>query len=302
MVSRERLRLVAEHVVRLMSERRVWVVAQLLLASGLVFVALRLRSIWRDSHIELSKVGWGWLGGSLALAISAVLASAFIWLEILRLLGVTPRPSWATVYLRGQLGKYVPGSVWQYASRGALATNRGIPLRVVAKSFPIELSATVLAAAAFSILLVGWWGAVAVIAVVAAAAGATSALHSRIAARAASKAVLLYVGTWVLIGGSFWMAARGLVQIPAGQLPVYMGGFASAWIVGLVAIYAPTGIGVREAVLVAILRSRVGTEAALVVALGSRIVFMLADLVAASLSVLTIRGSDRTPAEQVERA
>jgi uncharacterized membrane protein YbhN (UPF0104 family) len=302
MVSRERLRRVAALGVRLANERRVRIAAQLLLAAGLVFVALRLRSTWHESHIELSRVGWGWLIGSLALAVSAVFASAFIWLEILRLLGVTPRPSWAAVYLRGQLGKYVPGSVWQYASRGALATSRGIPLRAVAKSFPIELSATVYAAAVFSMLLLGVWGAVGVAALVAAAPAASAVLHARGGVRAAGRAVPLYAGTWVAIGVSFWMAARGLVHTPIGQLPVYAGAFAVAWIVGLFAIYAPGGIGVREALLIAILRSRIGTEDALLVAATSRVVFTLADLMAAGLSLLTMRGSGRTPMEQVGRA
>lgn len=293
-MSRERLRRVAALGVRLANERRIRFVAHLLLVAGLVFVALRLRSVWHDSHIELAHIGWGWLAGSLALAVSAVLASGFIWLEILRLLGATPRPSWAAVYFQGQLGKYIPGSLWQYASRGALANTRGIPLRPVATSFPIELAAIVYAAAAFSLLLVGWWGAVGVICLLAAAPAVTTLVRARVGVRAAGKAALLYAATWLLIGISFWMAARGLVRIPFANLPVYAGAFAAAWIVGLIAIYAPGGIGVREALLVAILGPRIGTADAVLVAAASRVVFALADLIAAGLSIVSLGRSGPT--------
>ena len=289
MVSRERLRRVAALGVRLANERRVRIAAQLLLAAGLVFVALRLRSIWHDSHISLSHVGWGWLAGSLALAVSAVVASGFIWLEILRRLGASARPSSASIYLQSQLGKYVPGSFWQYASRGMLASSRGIPLGVVLRSLPIELSSTAFVAGAFSMLLLGWWGLIGVAAVVTAASPLTAAVRSPVAVRIAAKTAVLYAGTWVLICVSFWMAAHALVQVSATQLPVYGGAFAVAWIVGLVAIYAPGGIGVREALLVAILGPRIGTAEAVLVAAASRVVFTAADLIAAGLSVGWLR-------------
>ena len=61
-VSREQLEHLAVRSAELATARRVRIVAQLLLAAGLVFVLLRLRSIWRDSNIDLGRVGWGWLG------------------------------------------------------------------------------------------------------------------------------------------------------------------------------------------------------------------------------------------------
>jgi glycosyltransferase 2 family protein len=292
MVSRERLRRVVALGVKLANKRRVRIAAQLLLAAGLVFVVLRLRSIWHDSHLSWSHIGWGWLAGSLALAVSAVVASAFIWVEILRLLGASPRPSSAAIYLQSQLGKYVPGSLWQYASRSTLATSRGIPLGVVLRSLPIELSSTAFVAAAFSMLLLGWWGLIGVATVVAVASQLASTVRLPLAVRIAAKTTALYAGTWVLISFSFWMAARALVDVSAARLPVYGGAFAVAWIVGLVAIYAPGGIGVREVLLVAILRPRIGTADAVLVATASRVVFTAADLLAAGLSVGLVRGGD----------
>jgi glycosyltransferase 2 family protein len=292
---RDLLRRGAEAGLELANARRVRIAAQLLLVAGLVFVGLRLRSFWHDSHIQLAHVGWGWLAGALVLAIASVVASSFIWLEILKLLGIATRPSWTAAYLQGQLAKYVPGSVWQYASRGVLATGRGVPLRVAMRSVPIELSATAYVAAACSMLLVGWWGA---LGVMAALAGATVATASRKhPVRTAGRVAPLYAGAWALTGASFWMIARSFVPISAGEFPVYAGAFAAAWLVGLVAIYAPGGIGVREALLVAILGPRIGTADAVLVAAASRVVFTLGDLAAAGLSLLTRRRAHRPAAK-----
>src|SRR2546421_11838895 len=100
MVSRQQLERFAVKGAELANARRVRIAAQLLLAAGLVFVLLRLRSIWHDSHIDTAHIGWGWLVGAFALGACSVVASAFIWLEILRGLGVVLRPRWAGIYLQ----------------------------------------------------------------------------------------------------------------------------------------------------------------------------------------------------------
>jgi glycosyltransferase 2 family protein len=273
------------------TERRVRFAVQLLLAAGLVFVLLRIRSIWRTSHVDLAHVQWGWLGGAISLALCAAAGSAFIWLAILRRLGVATRPAWAGIFLQAQLGKYVPGALWQYAGRSALAQTQGVPLRVVARTLPIELIASAYAGAAFSILLVGWWGVVGVIAAISAAQLLAARVPSRwVVVRTSAEMTVPYAAvTWPLIVASFWMTARAFIDVPVGDLAVYAGAFAAAWIVGLIAIYAPGGLGVREAILVALLHGRIGSADALVIALASRGVFTLADLVAAGAGVLTLR-------------
>lgn len=305
MVSRQQLEQLAVRGAELATARRVRIVAQLLLAIGLVFVALRLRSIWHDSSIDLGRVGWAWLVGALLLGAAAVVASAFIWLEILRGLGATSRPRWAGIFLQAQLGKYVPGSVWQYAGRGALASAHGLPLRLVAKSLPIELGASTYAAAAFSILLLGWWGVAGVVALLGAAPLAGSLLRrDRVVLRTASRATVLYAATWPLIGVSFWMTARPFIHVPAGDLPVYTGAFAAAWIVGLLAIYAPGGLGVREAILVLLLRDKIGSADALLIAAASRGVFTLVDLSAAGVAFVALgrRPDSTVPRDNLQEA
>src|ERR1700757_4295307 len=119
MVSRERLYRLGATFAERATTRRVRVVAQLLLVVALVFVVLRVRSLWHGSHIELAKVDWGALVASFALAAIGTTATGLIWLVILRGLGVRTHLRYAGIFFQAQLGKYIPGSVWQYAGRAA---------------------------------------------------------------------------------------------------------------------------------------------------------------------------------------
>ena len=276
--------------------RRVQIAAQLLLAGGLIFVLLRLHSIWSDSHVSLARVHWLWLAGAFALTASSVGASGFIWLVILRALGVPTRSRWAGMFFQAQLGKYIPGGLWQYAGRSALARAYGIPMRAVATSLPIELAATACGGVAFCSLLLGWVGLIGVFVFLGVALLADAATRSRRAAlHAGARASVLYGAVvWPLLSVGFWMTAHGFGRASAADLPTYLGAFSAAWVVGLVAIYAPGGLGVREAVLVALLRGKIGSADALVVALASRAILTLVDLAAAGAGFTALRRGGRS--------
>ena len=290
MVSRERLLRLGATVVEHATTKRVRAVAQLLLLAAIVFVALRVRSIWHGSHIELSRVDWGALAGALVLGAAGTAAGAPIWLAILEALGVRTQRRWMGLFFQAQLGKYIPGSVWQYAGRAAIARTSGIPVRPVGVSLPIEFVASSAAGGSMAAFLLGWWGAVVVGAVaVLLAASERLSRCQRPTVLATVRAALLYLPSWVLLGASFWLCARGLLGVPVDDLAFYIGAFAVAFLAGLVAVYAPGGLGVREAVLVALLSSRIGAANALVVAAASRLVLILADVALAGTATAALR-------------
>jgi glycosyltransferase 2 family protein len=292
MVSRERFyrfgATFAEHA----TTRRVRVLAQLLLLVAIVFVVLRVRSLWHGGNIELANVEWGALAGSFALAVAGMAASGLIWLVILDALGTRPELRWAGLFFKAQLAKYIPGSIWQYAGRAAGARAYGIPVRPVGISLPIEFAATAVAAGSTAGFLLGWWGALILAAVVVALITGLVVARKRPATLATIRATLLYVPVWLAVGASFWLCARGLLTVPAHDAAFYTAAFAVAWLAGLVAVYAPGGLGVREAVLVALLSSRTGAADALVLAAASRLMLVLADVVLAGVALAAMR-SDR---------
>jgi uncharacterized membrane protein YbhN (UPF0104 family) len=106
-------------------------------------------------------------------------------------------------------------------------------------------------------------------------------------------ATLLYLPVWLLLGASFWLCARGLLGVPAADVTVYMAAFAIAWLAGLLAVYAPGGLGVREAVLVALLSGRIGAGNALVVAAASRLILILVDVLFAGIATAAMRRGPR---------
>lgn len=290
----------------LATDRRVRRMAQLLLLIGLVSVLLRLRGIWHDSRFSLAHVSWPLLLAAALLSALGVASTGAVWLSILRQFGVRTERWFAGIFFQAQLSKYIPGSVWQYAGRATVSRAHGLPGRAVALSLPIELLVSLLAAGLASLLLLGTWGAAAAAAVFAglvlcAAAPAERAvvrvLHRLIpgrqpeaVVRASIRAIGSYGGIWFVLGFGFWLTARALFGVPLGDFPTYFGAFAAAWVLGLIAVYAPGGIGVREALLVALLRGKLGAADALVLAAVSRAVLTVVDVAAAGVGVLLVRG------------
>jgi len=270
--------------------KRARMIAQVLLLAAIVFALLRARSLWHGSHVELAQVEWPALAGSLTLAAVGTLAAGWIWVAILDVLGVPPQRRTAAIFFQSQLAKYIPGSVWQYAGRAALSNAQGIPLRPVAVSLPVEFTASALAGGSMAAFLLGWWGA----AVIGLLAGVLFLMEQlvpsrRPAVRATVRATLLYLPVWLVLGMSFWLCARGLLDIPAQDVAIYVGAFAIAFLAGLMAVYAPGGLGVREAVLVALLAHRIGAGNALVVAAASRLMFIVVDVVLAGVATAALR-------------
>jgi hypothetical protein len=308
MTWRERLLGFGTSAAAIANAPRVRRVAQLLLVAGLVFVLVRVRTIWHESHVDLGRVGWGSLVVAAALAACGLTSSALIWLGILRGLGVATRTRWIGVFFQAQLGKYIPGSVWQYAGRTALARANGIPVREATISLPLEFAGSMLGAVILTLLVFGWWASVVLPVVV---LGASIALRTRRrrgevargpwgrGARVTLWATPLYVVAWPLSGISFWFVGRAVVGARFEDLPLYAGAFAAAWAVGVIALYAPGGLGVREAVLVAILRSKIGSADALVLAAASRAILAAVDLGLAATGLLLVRGESGRPSPDV---
>jgi glycosyltransferase 2 family protein len=316
MVSRERLRRRETMALR---------VGGRLLAAGLVIgIGLRLWQLWRRQPVDLGKLDAGVFVVAVLASATAVAAYGLVWPYILRRLGTDAPFSWVALFFKSQLGKYLPGSVWQYAGRVALTRGRGVPTQRVLVSVIAEVTFSAIAAGLVGLLVLGsatggiaCGGIVALGLVVLASRRRLSAVSGRLAAqlpsrthldreslvaaiRAAPQVAGLYVLVWVIYGLAFWLTGRALFDVPASQLPRYVGVFALGWLVGLVAVFAPGGIGVREAVIVALLRSRLGEANAIVLAAASRIVLTGVDLSAgaASLSVPAfLRRQGASPAQ-----
>jgi glycosyltransferase 2 family protein len=304
MVSRERLlSLGATFAERAYAARErpvVRVLGRLLAVALVVLLALRLWQLWRRDPVDFGRLD-GWVFAAAVVAsVAAVSAYGFVWPYLLRRLGTPASLSWITLFFKSQLGKYLPGSVWQYAGRVGLARGRDVPIQRALVSVFAEIAYSAVAAAAASSLILGWIAAAGVFLGLAALLVLAFAVRGRVtslrgagrldrqnvlaALRAGPVAVVLYLLVWGMYGIAFWATGRALFAVPASDIPRYIGVFALAWLAGLVAFFAPGGIGVREAVIAALLTGRLGQADAIVLAATSRIVLSGIDLVAGAAS------------------
>jgi hypothetical protein len=316
MVSRERLlslgATVAERTRAAIERPAVRLLGRLFALGLLVLLALRLWQLWRRDPVDFGTVDGGVFAAAVVASVAAVSAYGLVWIFLLRRLGTQAPLSWMTLFFKSQLAKYLPGSVWQYAGRVGLAHGRGVTVQRALVSVAAEIGYSALSAAAAASLILGSIAAAGVFVGLAVLLplgmrlvrpglveeGAYLDRQSVSAAlRAAPAAVGLYLVVWALYGLAFWTTGRALFAIPFSDLPQYIGVFALAWLAGLVAFFAPGGIGVREAVIAALLAARLGQADAIVLAATSRIILSAVDLVAgaASFGLPALRRRDTRP-------
>jgi hypothetical protein len=290
---------------------------------GLLVFALVVLSLvrgWDDVRTTLSRIAPYELALSEMLVLVGLGASVLTWRVALRELGALVGVRAASkIYLLGQLGKYLPGSVWALAAQMELARNAGVPRMKGFAASVVAIGVNVVTGLAIGLLVVpsvvtgGAWRTIVLVVLLGACAAALSPpvltrlvdFGLRLVRRPAVERAISWQGilaasgwsvvSWVSYGTSVWVLAVA-VGAPAGEsLPLCLGGMALAMTVGFLVVVAPSGIGVREAVIVASLSPVLDRSEALAVALLARLVFTVADLVAAAVVVpVRVRASGAT--------
>jgi uncharacterized membrane protein YbhN (UPF0104 family) len=93
---------------------------------------------------------------------------------------------------------------------------------------------------------------------------------------------------WASNGFMTYVLLRQFAGHSTGAVLLSIGGFTLSWVAGFVAVFAPAGAGVREAVMVAALSSRTTAAAALTIALVTRALAVLCDAVTGAGAVALI--------------
>ncbi|MEY9925405.1 hypothetical protein ABH926_000025 [Catenulispora sp. GP43] len=241
-------------------------------------------------------------------ALASVVAMMLAWRGLLGSLGspLRLRPA-ARIFFTSQLGKYLPGSVWPVVAQMQLGRAYRIPRARSAAAAALAMlvslsSALVLAAATLPLGggtdAAGYRWAFAVVPLL------LAGLHPKVAnpalrtlfrltrrpaiepltARTIAETAARSVVGWLLAGLHIWVLAVALGATPGRTLLLAIGGYAFAWSVGFIIVFAPAGAGVRELILVAALQPVLDPGKATVVALASRLVTIVADLVAAAVT------------------
>lgn len=294
---------------RIMGLARNPIVRWVFLVAALGLAAWAVARDWDAIQAALIGIGWPLAMAATALSFLYVLASMESWRAVLA--DIHARIPWrgaAEIFLTSQLGKYIPGGVWNVVAGAELARDRGISRSRAAGTLAMTMLISVLiggalagAAAAFAPhTLPGWVRLLGLATPVCLALLAppllTRALHLglrllrrpdadiKFSGAGIAKAAAWSLGAWLLAGAQVWLIGLGL-GLPAtfGTYAVAAGGFAGAWLVGLAALFMPAGIGARELVLVPVFAGLLGSAEVLVLVLLSRVLFTVADVALAGL-------------------
>lgn len=263
---------------------------------------------WPDVRAALADLGPLPVLGALVAALLAIVAAMRVWRALLAALG-SPLPSRvaARIVFVGQLGKYLPGSIWPVVAQMELASAHQVPRRRSATASVLALLVSLLGGLLTALVTLPFvaglagpyrWALVAVPVLLV-------CLHPRVlnpvldrllrlvrrpplehplTGRAVATALAWSFASWLLYGTQLWLLTMPLGGVDGRVAVLAVGGFAFAWSIGFLVIPAPAGAGIREIVLVAVLSTVLTVGAATAVALVSRALLTIGDLLAAGIA------------------
>lgn len=291
--------------------RRLWLAAQVLVVGAIgVFVVRSVGRNWdairrggAELHIDpvALAAAAGIVLATYALLIGAWRAVLLGWGERLRY------PDAARIWCLSNLARYVPGRIWQIAGMAVLAQRAGLtPWAAAGSAIIVQLLAVATGALVTGIaapqahhpLWVVVSGSVAAAAAAALAWRRGTELFSNTATRLLGRSIVLRpvargpllasacitLLAWVAYGLALSLCTAGLLGRFALDPLTAVGVFAGSYLAGLLAVFTPGGLGVRESLLYLWLVTPLGPAGALAVSIGSRLLLTATEVVAAGLT------------------
>ncbi|KRA22237.1 hypothetical protein ASD65_17190 [Microbacterium sp. Root61] len=276
------------------------------------FAVYYLISQWDEVSQAVKLIAPASLVASFALVVAGLIFGTFSWLAILNGLGPrVPILRGAQILLVGQLGKYVPGSVWSYVMQMELGRQYGVarPRVLITALYAAGVgvvASLILGSFALPLMIQDhsqllWLYVLLPIGLV--------CLHPKVMTWLASLALRLFrrppldhevslmvvvrslsaaLAAYICYGLHLFLLVNSLVDPDFGTLVLLTGAMSIGFTVGLVAFLLPSGIGAREAVLVGAMLLLLTLPEAVAMTVVSRMMFTLADLAGAGVAALAV--------------
>ncbi|HET6945970.1 MAG TPA: lysylphosphatidylglycerol synthase domain-containing protein [Gaiellaceae bacterium] len=211
------------------------------------------------------------------------------------------------------LAKYVPGGVWTPAARVVAARRAGITdSGLVTMSILLEAGISAVAGVIVFVVSLTWMNEVdaPIVPIVVFAVIVTALLHPRVFCPLASRVLrkfghgslpplrtstmafllVFYCVTWVLGGVALWLLLRSVGSDAAFSSVVYLGGVAAVGaIVAVLSIFAPSGLGPREASMYGLMLAVASQGEALGATVLNRVAITLVEILLLVLGGLILR-------------
>ena len=285
---------------------------------------------WSDVSVSFRRIGPGSLTLGLLLALVSPVLSMLGWRVLLTDLGSRLHLAPASgVFFVGQLGKYLPGSVWSVVAQADMARTLGVPRRRTAVVGLITIALSALCGMVAGLpalpalvtrgeaqlpwwflalviggLLVGLWPPVLNRAI------ATlfrllrrEPLEHDLSTPAVALSTMWFTLSWLAGGASIWVMATSLAREGADArhlAVVSICGYLLAAGIGMFSFVVPAGVGVRDGVLVLLLATSMPLAAATAVVVVARFYSVIADVAWAGIGWLWARTHHLLPDRKVE--
>ncbi|MGB4595485.1 MAG: hypothetical protein WBI14_06225 [Anaerolineaceae bacterium] len=278
-----------------------WLVL-VIVGAGYYFFEHRVEVIDLINHISIFRI----IASLLLLLIGKLLIVLLVQLSL-------QAEGWSQAYVKTiglygvtSLGKYIPGGVWHFVGRFGAYRMHGFNTKQITRSFILEnywllssaavvglvavcmsrfdlvsqllnIQITTQSALLICALVIGLW-VISLLLI-------NRHFQKYVAGKIASVWFIIPVSLllWILIGLSFFSMFPAL---KLSQSIPYIGGYALSWSVGYVAVFAPGGIGVREAVLALVFASIAPVETIAVYAAMNRVIWLVAELIFGMVGII----------------
>ena len=241
----------------------------------------------------------------LVFALAPLVGAASFWLLLRSFSSGDPAPvDTGLVWMRSFLARYVPSGALTLAVRLRECERLGASPRELLAATALEQVVAAVGGATVTLFAFGAGGRrpplVAAIVLVVAFALAVGVRRARGRRLLLLRVTMLNAAAWVLNGTAAWLLLRALVPSPPAPLFV-IAIYACAWLVGFVIVFAPSGLGVREATLIALLSPKLGVAAATAAAVAFRFANIVGDVVAYAVVELvgSVTPAPREPARRL---
>ncbi len=298
--------------------KRIVRILALLVALG--FMAALVSSQWQ----ALQSFQWQfhpvWLIPSFALLGLAWLLELSTWRFVLAGLGGRLRWSRAAqTWFLSAIVRYIPGNIWQFLGMAELAADDGVSRvatfasigvhQVLATTVGIVLAAMYFAAAGEGVWLDAvrpllWLAPLLLILcsppILRRSINWLLALLKRppvdvtLTWGQVGLAMLGYAGAWLLAGSGFALLAASITPITGPQFVALVATWAAAYVVGYLSMLTPSGLGVREGVMILLLGPLFPPPVPTVIALAARLWMVAGELVGAGIALVTRGRTQRT--------
>ena len=289
----------------------------LLVGGTLFFLASALKNNWEEvAAIRIDGVGWAILATATGVTLLAHIWAGWVWTWILKDFNQsTSSVRLIQAYLKTNIAKYLPGNVGHYIGR--IMAAKDLRVSTSAATISVLLEPLLMAAAALIIVLLcsqftlNESSILLLIGQILGLIVALCLLHPlflnpviRLVHRLKNKksktgsfsnislsltrypsiSLLGELGFLMLRASGFILTLYAISSINFSQLPLIVGAFSFAWMLGLVIPGAPGGLGVFEATVIGLLQQFFPIALIISASVLYRLISIVAEAVAASLA------------------